>query len=436
MTRKILFLIVVAFFFSEVTTAQFIISGEFRTRGEANNGLGTLPTKDAETAYYISQRTRLNLDYKNEKFTAYLSLQDVRFWGQEDLASKTGVNYSTVGVDISQAWFDWKFAKNWGLKTGRQIWNYDDGRILSHRNWNQTSLSWDALLLHLDKDDFHFHFGSSINNTFASFDKTNFEMIDNPYLKPFGYRIKYFNFVWLNFQINQSLQLSINNYLSSYLAENTMSTIYSMMTHGVYSEYQKKSFLAKAEVYYQYGNNGKGKDVSAYMFALSASYKSGKFKWGAGLDYLSGDKSDNNSFNAFDVMYGGRHKFNGWMNYYNLASNTNNNGLIDIYPNITWNIHKRHSLYAVYHIFRLPQEIYTLPDGGGDYSYLNQNMGGELDINYIYKFDKSFNIQAFFGYYFATETTEFIKGIPKGTSTSPFWFSVMLTFKPQLFSTK
>lgn len=433
MNKTILLLFVLSLSFTSFSKAQLTISGEFRTRGEANHGLVTLPTEFSETAFFVSQRTRLNLKYNNEKFTAFFSLQDVRLWGQEDLVSKTGVNYSSIGTDISQAWFNWKFAKNWGLKTGRQFWSYDDGRILSGRNWNQTGLSWDAFLVHLDKDDFHFHFGSSINNTWTSFDKINFMTEGNLFEMPIGNRIKYYNFIWFNFQINHSLQLSINNHMSSYLAANTKSTIYSMITQGFYAEYKGEGILAKGEAYYQYGINGFGEDVSAYMASVSAKYSLGSIQLGAGFDYLSGDQ-DSKNYNAFDVMYGGRHKFNGWMNYYNLALNTKNSGLIDIYPNIQWMLNKKHQLSATYHVFNLEQDL-SLPDGG-DYSYLNKDIGGELDMNYTYNFDKSFHINAFFSYYWATETTEFIKNIPKGTSTSPFWFSVMLTYKPELFSTE
>jgi len=434
--KKGYLLILSIFIYTLNTNAQFSITGEYRVRGEANHGLGSLPVEESQTAFFISQRTRLNMKYENEKFTSYFSLQDVRLWGQEDLVSKTGVNYSSIGVDISQAWFDWKFAKNWGLKTGRQIWSYDDGRILASRNWNQTALSWDALFVHLDKDDFHFHFGSSINNTYTSFNKNSFVTTDNPFEMPYGYRIKYFNFIWLNFQINKSLQLSFSNYLSSYLAENTNSTIYSMMTHGLYFEYKNDDFSGKAEVYYQYGKNGKGSDVSAYMFAVFANYKTGKFKWGAGLDYYGGDQSDNDKYNAFDIMYGGRHKFNGWLNFYNLPSNTNNKGLIDVWPNITYTINKKHQVFAKYHFFSLEQESYTILADGINSNNPGKNIGGELDFNYTYKFDKSFKIEMFFSYYFATETTELIKGVESGSSTSPYWLSLMLTYKPDIFSSK
>lgn len=433
MSKKPLLLLFLSLLFSSISIAQFTVSSEFRTRAEANHGLSSLPDANSESAFFVSQRTRLNLKYTNNKFTTFFSLQDVRLWGQEDNMTKTGISFNSVGVDISQAWFDWKFAKNWGLKTGRQIWNYDDGRILSWRNWNQTGLSWDAFLLHLDKKNFKFHFGSSINNTFISFNYSNYDPANNPYELPIGYRIKYYNFVWLNFKINQAFQLSINNHMASYLKENTVSIIYSMITQGLYAEYKNERLLAKGEVYYQYGKNGFGKDISAYMGSVSAHYKAGKIKTGAGIDYLSGNQ-ESDTYNAFDIMYGSRFKFNGWMNYYNLAGNTKSSGLIDIYPNISWILNKKHQLFATYHVFNLEQDL-AVPDGG-DYSYLNRNIGGELDFSYTYKFDKSFNIKAFFGYYFATKTTEYLKGISKGSSTSPYWASVMLSFKPLLYSTK
>lgn len=431
MKRSIILTVFILFTFTTLSFAQFTISGEYRIRGEANHGFKSLPVDSSSTAYYVSQRTRLNIKYNDENFTAYFSLQDVRFWGQQDIMNKTGIGVNTIGLDVSQAWFDWKFAQNWGLKTGRQIWHYDDGRIIAKRNWNQTALSWDAFLLHLDKKDFRFHFGSSINNTYASFNRVP----DNPYDKPFAYRIKYFNFVWFNIKVNESLSLSINSFLSSYLKEGTTSTIYSMGTSGLYAEFNKKGLLTRTEAYYQYGKNGFGKEVSAYMASISAKYNLHKFKFGAGIDYLSGDKSSDNKYNAFDLMYGARFKFNGWMNYYNMASNTKHNGLVDIYPNMTYSINPKHQLYLTYHIFRLAQQNFSELTEVDSY-FPNKNLGGELDLSYTYKFDKQFNIKALFSYYFATETTEYLKGVDFGASTSPYWFNLMLTFKPTLYTTK
>ncbi len=175
MKTKILLTTIFSALMASSLVAQFVVSGEYRVRGEINNGVQGLPDENSETAYYVSQRTRLNLFWKNDHFTTYLSMADVRYWGEESMLSKTGITASAKGFDIYQAWFDWKFAKDWGLKLGRQMWEYDDSRILASRNWNQYALSWDAMLLHLDKENFHFHLGSSINNTYASFNRTNFE---------------------------------------------------------------------------------------------------------------------------------------------------------------------------------------------------------------------------------------------------------------------
>ncbi|NOR86484.1 MAG: hypothetical protein GQ527_02630 [Bacteroidales bacterium] len=427
MKRFFLFTLVL---FVTTSQAQFTVNAELRTRGEANHGYMNLPTENSETAFFVSQRTRLNFNYKTENFNTYISFQDVRLWGQEDISFRTGIQSSSIGVDISQAWFDWKFAKNWGLKSGRQDWIYDDGRILINRNWNQVGLSWDAFLLHFDKEDFHFHFGSSINNTFMSFNRDDYILEENPYEEPLGYRIKYFNFIWLKFHISKYLNLSVAEYLASYLAAETSSTYYALSTTTLHLDYHSEKWKILANAFYQYGKTSSSDNGNAYMFTIAANYQVNKVNMGLGFDYISGEKDGNQAFN---IMYGARLKYNGWMNYYITPGSSKNGGLVDLYPNIKYAFHPKHCVYATYHFFWLAQQT-DIPLGG-DYSYLNNNLGGELDISYKYKFDKSFNIQVHFGYYFATETTEFIKNIDRGTSTTPIWTSVMLTYKPELFGT-
>ncbi len=425
--------LIISLVYTPVLYAQFVINAELRTRAEANHGYKSLPTESSETAFFLSQRTRINLKYNKDKFTTYISLQDVRLWGQEDMANKTGVQASSIGLDVSQAWFNWEFAKNWNLKIGRQIWDYDDGRFLASRNWNQYALSWDALLLHYDKNDFHFHMGSSINNTYISHDKSAFDATGNPYEEILGYRIRYFNFVWLQFHVNENLSLSIADYMASYLKKDTKSTFYTLNTTGIHVDYHSKKWKALANAYYQFGNNGFGKDISAYMLTFSANYKVNKFNVGAGIDYLSGN-DDTKGYQAFNLMYGSRFKYYGWMNYYLTTSSTKDGGLIDVYPNIKMTINKKHSVCATYHMFWLAQKAYSIPEGG-DYSYLDKNLGAELDIGYKYTYNKRMHIQMHFGYYFATETLEYIKGVSKDASTSPFWASVMLTYRPEFLNT-
>jgi len=95
-TIKLLMILLLIGVFTSTIHAQFSLDAELRTRGEANNGYRTLPTENSQTAFFISQRTRLNLSFKKEKFSTYISLQDVRLWGQEDFVNKTGIQTSSL----------------------------------------------------------------------------------------------------------------------------------------------------------------------------------------------------------------------------------------------------------------------------------------------------------------------------------------------------
>ena len=66
-----------------VSNAQMTLSGQVRTRTEVRNGLGNLVLKDAKTAGFTSQRTRLIFGYKWDRVTFGASVQDVRVWGQD-----------------------------------------------------------------------------------------------------------------------------------------------------------------------------------------------------------------------------------------------------------------------------------------------------------------------------------------------------------------
>ncbi len=48
--------------------SQFSISAELRPRLEIDNGTFKPLHDTSSTLYYVSQRTRLNLDYNNEKY--------------------------------------------------------------------------------------------------------------------------------------------------------------------------------------------------------------------------------------------------------------------------------------------------------------------------------------------------------------------------------
>ncbi len=61
--------------------AQFEVSAELRPRFELNDGYVNVPTEQTEATYFVSQRSRINLNFNQPKYRMHLSLQDVRVWG-------------------------------------------------------------------------------------------------------------------------------------------------------------------------------------------------------------------------------------------------------------------------------------------------------------------------------------------------------------------
>lgn len=280
-----------------------------------------------------------------------------------------------------------------------------------------------------DTKKFSLHLASSINNTWTSFNKTSFIPEENPNELPIGDRIKYFNFIWFHYKFNEKAKLSFANYYASFLSPGTKSTYYTLGTSGLHFDYKSDFLHAQANAYYQYGKSSTGSNVSAFMTTLKADFKFNSFTFGINGDYLSGDDQNNESYNAFNILYGARWPVYGWMNYYVLTGDTKNGGLVDLYPGIKYSIQKKHHLLAQFHFFSLATKTFDVPE-------LNKNLGNELDFSYVYKYDKDISLGLYFSYYFATETSEYLKGIESGKSTSPYWVNLMLTFKPTLFSSE
>ena len=106
-------------------------------------GRGSRFLKIPAAGFFISQRTRLNLGYKNPRFSVGITVQDVRVWGQD---ASTINRYAAPGLDgimIHEAWAQVNLLdtarKDMELqvKLGRQELNYDDARLLGNLDWLQ-----------------------------------------------------------------------------------------------------------------------------------------------------------------------------------------------------------------------------------------------------------------------------------------------------------
>ncbi|MCK9453229.1 MAG: alginate export family protein [Bacteroidales bacterium] len=438
MNKKIYFLLLFFILSAFGLQAQFEISAELRPRFELNNGYANVPTDKTEPTYFVSQRSRINLKFNQEKYRMFFSLQDVRVWGADNIATSTGAYMNTGSTGIHQVWAEFDVFKNSRIRVGRQELKYDDQRLLAGRNWNQNGLTYDALLYSYQGENWQFDVALSYNNDASKGGSAGFG-VNNFDVDPIGRRLRTVNSIYLKNQITEEFSLAMLNLLTGYQADKTSSTTYLMATQGFFGEYKKNAFTGKFNAYYQYGKTQSGKDVSAYMITAEVDYKARKLNVGIGIDYLSGQDASNpdadyqSKFHAFDLLYGGRSARYGNMNQYVVPSSTQNGGLIDIYPKLAYHFTPKSTLSATYHIFSLATAI---DEPGGNLTILEGSLGGELDLIYAHKFSKEIVLSAGVSVYNTNDTFAKMKSISTAKIETPIWGWMMLTFKPTLFSSK
>jgi hypothetical protein len=430
--KKTLIILFISLVSIQYVDAQFSVSAQLRTRAEMDNGAGRPLADTANTFYYLTQRSRINLDYNSDKYQMRFSLQDVRVWGNGDIYTSTGIFSSTNSVDIYEAWFKIKFNKGADLTIGRQELKIDDQRLISWRNWNQFGLTYDAVVFNKKHNNWDVNVGLSYNNMINA--RTGGPIFDSELFNS-NNLMKTFNFARVKRKFSDNFSASLIATGAGYQKTNDPGVIYMMGTFGAWASFKAGGFEGTANAYYQFGKGQSGKEVNAYMFTVNPGYRTGNIRLGIGLDYLSGDDAESSDYlqkeRTFNQMYGAVFAYYGWMNYFSyMKSSTRSGGLMDIYPNVDVKLAEKHRVRGYFHLFSLANKVQI-----GETVLDDQNLGQELDLMYIYSHTKELDVHVGFSYYFATETLEQVKGMTPGETKSPYWAWVMLTFKPTLFTT-
>lgn len=90
---------------------------ELRPRFEARNGYKTLLNTNQEATEFISQRSRLQLGYKDEDLQVKFSLQNVRVWGDVP----TNATEDKNGVAVFEAYGQYRVNPFISIRLGRQM---------------------------------------------------------------------------------------------------------------------------------------------------------------------------------------------------------------------------------------------------------------------------------------------------------------------------
>lgn len=410
MTLKKLTLVVFSLL-SFLSYGQLTIDAELRPRFEYRHGFKTLFPDDTEPAAFVAQRTRLNTKFVKEKYSFYLSLQDVRVWGDTKQLSENSESFA-----IHQAWAKIKLSNAFAVKLGRQEVIYDDSRIFGNVGWAQQARSHDMALIQFAKNDQRLDLGFAFNQESQNV-TGNIYTLNN---------YKAFQYAWYHNKFGnvKASFLLLNNGIQNVTDEKVR---YSQ-TIGTHVKFNiTKSLSATTNLYYQTGKDVADTDLSAYLAGLDLNYKvSDKLNLGLGGEIQSGndyDEADKNK--AFTPFYGTNHKFNGWMDYFYVGNHTNNVGLIDIYAKVNAKFNAKNSITAFVHNFNAAAEL------GQD---IDKQLGTEVDLVYNYKFSDDIKIAAGYSHMFAADGMEVLKNNADGNTNN--WGWIMITIKPQLFTTK
>ena len=393
---------------------------QLRPRYEYRNGFkGLMPDTELPTSF-VSQRSRLNLNFKQEKISAKLTLQNVRTWGDV----KTTTTNDKNGIILFEAWGQYQFDENWSTRVGRQVISYDNQRIFGEIDWLQQGQSHDAAVVSYKKGKHQLDFGAALNadseDLFRNLYTTNY---------------KNMQYAWYHTDFS-NFQMSLLALKTGFQYEQPATTnleIEYIQTFGTFLKYKKNKLDADLSLYAQ---TGKGKltsnntTVNAYNVGVNINYAvTNEVKAGLGYEYLSGkDQTDTeNIIKSFNPIFGTNHAFNGFMDYFYVGNHKNTVGLQDVYLKLNYAPNKWN--FAVTpHVFMTAADVkYPLAS-----DIMDNYLGTEVDVTVGYSLHKNIGISAGYSQMFGTETLEVLKGGNKDLDNN--WAYVMVNFNPKIFS--
>lgn len=417
--------------------AQFTLSGEYRPRTEYRHGFNTLPATDQEYAWFIDQRTRINLDYIAEKYDVKIVLQDVRVWGSQ---SQMVINDGAT-TTIHEAWGNIKFTDWLSLKLGRQEIIYDDHRIFGSVAWAQQARSHDAAIFKVNANGFKVDAGFAYNQDKAQITTNNYS-VANSY-KAFQYLWAHkdfdnFNASLLFLSLGQEGEDAAGNLLNKTLYQKTL---------GGRFGYKTGSLNANAAIYSQFGDMKDGvTSVSGLLYSVDVGYTiAEKHTLFVGYEHISGNDQLNptaNTNEAFTPYFGTNHKFNGLMDYFYVGNHIGSVGLNDIQFGYKGKLSDKLNAGLAVHLFSSDGEIED-PNNLG--TGMAKSLGTEIDITGGYKLSKEISFAFGYSQMFGTDSMVELKREynPSGvlthegdTGETANWAWLMVTIKPTFFTTK
>jgi len=404
-------------------TAQFTLTAEVRPRSEFRNGFKTPSSEGKDPAFFTEQRSRLYMDYEDEKYKFRLTMQDVRLWGESSQIFKEE-NGNTF---LSEAWGQYFVTKKFSIKAGRQIISYDNQRFLGGLEWAQQGRRHDALLFIYEDQEkaTKFHAGFAYNSDDDVPEPALLQSVGANFYSVGG-NYKALQYAWFNkgFDGGKISLLALNA-----VNQNPDSTSSSKQTFGfIGSKSVSKKITLAGDFYYQTGKIGQN-NVNAFLAGLRATFKTKATPLTVGMEFISGKDDDDTSSDItnFSPDYGTNHAHNGFMDYFFVGPANGNVGVMDIFLKTKFKL-KKGSLVVNVHDFMTGSKQLN-----AEGRTLSKSMGMELDLVYTVKLAPSVTWNIGYSQLFGTDT---LLELRPGNKKMNNWAWMMITFKPTLLKSK
>ncbi len=408
--------------------AQFNLDGQLVQRAEMRNGYNRLIQEDADPAVFIAQRARLQASYKLDNFNFYMSIQDVRTWG-----NTSQIKASDDFLSVHEAWAEVGLGEFWKIKLGRQELNYDNFRFLGNLDWALQARAHDFALAKYEKEDLKLHFGGGYNQDGQALSGTDFT-VPNQYkaAQMLRYENK-FNRLQLSVLVwNEGRQFIRRDSLGAITNKKTPNR----QTLGIPTlKYPIGNTTLSAFYYHQLGRDQLNRKVNAYDLGLQITHlisldaeKGRQITLAAGAEVLSGTEAgvtDEN--NSFSPLYGTNHLHNGYMDlFYVGGAHENSVGLQDYYLKSRYAFNNKLFVQADVHTFFA---IASVPNPSSPDT--NNHLGAEIDLSLGFQAFEAMSVQAGYSQFFKTDTFEQVQG--NGTlKDNQNWAYLMLIFRPTM----
>jgi hypothetical protein len=339
-------------FFPALSSAQFILSGDFDVKLVHLNIRRTIPDTLTNQAVSFLGSAELDLEYAHHRWSAFLAAGATYTKGTS--LYTTGVPAET-SLNFYQAWVRYRFTKNFSLQLGRIEIDYDEGRFFQARDWSNLVTSHNAIIAHYVAPDS----GLWTDMGFAAnrFNQVYAVFSTSPSLNGYRYMAYWY---FLKKLFDDQLTLNFTDIFNADDNGINPSVLYGRNTVGGSAWLAWPKWDLNLAGYYQFGHITDGRRLSAFYYAGYFSFH--PLEWFSlmpAFEHLSGDNiADSASWkhvvHGFSLLYGNVNNSFGQSGlFYTMRSNlhpaTNN-----MYFKATFLLSEKLSIEGTYHWITIP----------------------------------------------------------------------------------